>query len=151
MKKYTLNVVAILLISLSAFASNPAYGDSHSYDFHADAKMAHKNFGPIDKAYGYMNVITDNSGKSTINVMFSNGSEIDWARFNARVKFLDSSGLVIEEEHIYRWIDAAGVDGAEERRVSKSLTVTEFETIEVDFYLSDLSDINLAMLVGIEG
>lgn len=144
MNKYTMNIAAALFVSGLAFASNPAYGESHSYDFQANAKMQHKQYGLVDKAYGLVNVVTDNDGKGTIDVMFSNGSQIDWAKFNARLKFVDASGTIIKQEHIYRWLDAAGEDGATERKVSKSLTVFGFETIEVEFYLTDIPETGVA-------
>ena len=140
MNKYTLNTVAALLVSCLAFASNPAYGEAYPHDFQANAKMLHKQYGPVDKAYGLVNVVTDNDGKGSIDVMFSNGSQIDWAKFNAQLKFIDASGAIVKQEHIYRWLDAATEDGATERKVSKSLTVSGFETIEVEFYLTDIPE-----------
>lgn len=143
MNKYLLNIT-LLLASALQMTSIPAYGESHSYDFHADAKMLHKHHGPVDKAYGLVKVVTDHHGKGTIDVMFSNGSQIDWAKFNAHVKFLNASGSVVREEHIYRWLDAANEDGAAERKISKSLTVSGFETIEVEFYLTDIPGTDVA-------
>ena len=140
MNKTLLKIASICLVPLCLLGSRQAFAVSHPYDFHADAKMAHQNIGPVEKAYGYMNVVTDTSGKGIINVMFSNGSELNWARFNARVKFLNAAGVVVKEEHFDHRIAAAGYEGAIERKISKSLTVSDFDSIQVDFYLSDLPD-----------
>lgn len=144
MKQYIVNFAAAWLLSGLVLASNSAYGESHPYDFQANAKMVHKLHGPVDNAYGLINVVSDNEGKGVIDVMFSNGSQIDWVKFNARVKFLNASGSVISEQHFYRWLDAAGEDGAAERKLSKRLAVTGFETIEVEFYLTDMPESGIA-------
>ncbi len=143
MYKYLLNL-AFMLVSGLLVASSPAYGESHPFDFHINAKMQHKHHGPVDKAYGLVSINTDNHGNGIIDVMFSNGSQIDWAKFNAHIKFLNASASVIKEEHIYRWLDAAGEDGATERKVSKLVTISGFESIEVDFYLTDMPESGIA-------
>jgi len=107
--------------------------------------MQHERLGPIDQAYGYMNVVTDESGNGTINVMFFNGSGRDLAQFNARVTFLDETDNVIGEEHFDCWLDAAGLDEAIECKVTKPLSLSNFETIEVDFYLSEIDEISAAL------
>jgi surface antigen len=132
-----LKIASICLLPLSLLASKQALAVAHPYDFHADARMVHQNLGPVDKAYGYMNVVTDTNGNGIINVMFSNGSRLNWARFNARVKFLDVAGEVIKEEYFEHRIAAAGNDGAIERKVTKPLAVSNFDSIQVDFYLTD--------------
>ena len=137
MNKTLLKIASICLVPLFLLGSRQAFAVTHPYDFHADASMAHQNLGPVAKAYGYMNVITDTSGHGIINVMFSNGSQLNWARFNARVKFLDAAGAIIKEEVFDHRIAAAGNEGAVERKVSKPLTVSNFESIQVDFYLTD--------------
>ena len=139
MNEYVLLVIATLMAICSMVFSSLASAASHPYEFHADASMAHVRHGPVDKAYGYMYVVTDASGRGSINVMFSNGNADNWARFNARVRFLNAAGQVVREEVFESWLDAAA-DGAIERRVARPLEATEFETIEVDFYLSDISD-----------
>ncbi|MCP4187880.1 MAG: hypothetical protein GY763_09805 [Gammaproteobacteria bacterium] len=133
-------VASGLLIIIPALASTPVWAVSHPYDFHADARMVYENNDPVDKAYGYMNVITDNSGKGFINVMFSNGSSINLARFNARVKFLNAAGSVIKEEYFAHRISAAMTSGAIERKVTKPLPVSNFDSIQVDFFLSEVPD-----------
>ena len=133
-------LIAGMLLAIASFISNSAFAVSHPYDFHVDAKMVHKNHGPVENAYGYMNIITNDNGSGTINVMFSNGSRLNLARFNARVKFLNASGSVIKEEHFGHRISAASFTGAVERKVSKPLTVSNFDSIQVDFYLSDIPD-----------
>ncbi len=133
-------LIAGILLALASLIGNSASAVSHPYDFHTDAKMVHKSYGPVDKAYGYMNVITNDRGNGVINVMFSNGSSLNLARFNARVVFLSASGSVIKEEHFGHRISAAGYSGAVERKVSKPLTVSNFDSIRVDFYLSDIPE-----------
>ena len=99
---------------------------------------APKSHGPVDNAYGYMYIETDVNGDGVITVMFSNASEVDLARFNARVKFLDESGAVVGEEYFDCWIDAEGYREAIECKLSRPLTHSGFESIEVDFYLTDV-------------
>jgi len=99
--------------------------------------MVYNDFGPVDKTYGYLNIVTNDNGKGIINVMFSNGRQSDWVKFNARVKFLDVSGRVIEETTLHRWIGPAGSEGAVERKVVKPLKVSIFHAIEVEFYLTE--------------
>ena len=140
MNKTLLKIASICLVPLFLLGSRQAFAVPHPFDFHADAKMVHHDIGPVENAYGYMNVVTDNSGNGMINVMFSNGSRLNWARFNARVKFLNAAGVVVKEEYFDHRIAAAGNDGAIERKVSKPLGATEFDSIQVDFYLSDLPD-----------
>lgn len=140
MNKHILNVLNAVLILGLTIAMNLAYGETRPYIFNAQAKMLDKHREPVDRAYGLINIITDNSGKGRIDVMFSNGSNIDWAKFNAHVIFLNASGSVLKDEHIYRWLDAANDEGASERKVSKLLSVTDFTNIEVDFYLSDIPE-----------
>jgi hypothetical protein len=140
MNKTLFKVASICLVPLSLLGSRQALAVSHPYDFHADAKMVHQNTGPVEKAYGYMNVTTDTSGNGIINVMFSNGSRLDRARFNARVKFLNAAGELVKEEYFDHRVAAAGNDGATERKVTRPLTVPDFASIQVDFYLSDLPE-----------
>jgi hypothetical protein len=140
MKNYGFKFIVALLLSVPVFVANPALAAAEAYEFHADANMAHKSRGPVDKAYGYMNIVSAANGKLIINVMFSNGNESKWARFNARVKFLSASGRVIKEENFERWIAAAGGNGASEHRISKGLTSPDFKSVKVDFYLSDVPD-----------
>ena len=87
-----------------------------------------------------MNGVTDTIGKGIINVMFSNGSRLNWVRFNAHVKFLNAAGEVVKEEYFDHRIAAARNEGAIERKVTKPLTVSDFDSIQVEFYLSDLPD-----------
>ena len=139
MSEYFLYMAAVLLVSVTAFVLNPAQAASHQIDFHKASRMMHSSYGPVDKAYGLMTLSTGSNGEGIINVMFSNGSPIGGARFNARVKFLDASGAVIKEEHFDYRIAAAGYDGAVERKLTKPLDLSNFDSIEVDFYLSDIS------------
>jgi len=137
MNKTLLKIASICLVPLCLLGSRQAFAVAHPYDFHADARMVHQNLGPVEKAYGYMNVVTDTDGQGIINVMFSNGSQLNGARFNARVKFLDAAGAIIKEEVFDHRIGAAGNEGAIERKVTKPLALSNFESIQVDFYLTD--------------
>lgn len=71
--------------------------------------------------------------------MLSNGSSLDIARFNAQLKLLDADGRLIREESFSRRIEAAGVDGATQSRLSKLVDLTQFSTLQVDFYLSNVA------------
>jgi hypothetical protein len=110
--------------------------------------MFHESHGRIDETYGYVYVTTDKIGAGTISVMFSNGSRLDGAKFNARVKFLDTSGAVMKEEYFNQRIAAADLQGAAEGKVSKPFRLSGFDSgfdsIEVDFYLSDIPESNLS-------
>jgi hypothetical protein len=140
MSEYTLYVATALLITLSAFVLHPAQAASHATEFHEFARMAHKSYGRIDETYGYVYVTTDAGGAGTISVMFSNGSRLNGAKFNARVKFMDTSGAVLKEEHFDQRIAAADFQGAVEGKISKPLTFSNFNSIQVDFYLSDIPE-----------
>ena len=142
----TSKLVSAGLFALSLLSSLPADAASHPFEFHADARMQHDRYGPIDQAYGYMNVVTDDNGKGTINVMFFNGSGLDLAQFNARVQFLDTAGSVIEEQHFDCWLDAAGLREAIECKVTKPLTRSDFDSIQVEFYLSEVDEFSAALV-----
>jgi hypothetical protein len=141
------NLVAALLLAFMLLGSMAASAAPHPFEFHADARMQHERFGPIDQAYGYMNVMTDANGNGSITVMFSNGSGLDLEQFNARVKFLDSAGAIIKEEYFDCWMDAEGLREAIECKVTKPVSLSSFESVEVDFYLSDIDDSNATALV----
>lgn len=140
-----LTVTSLLLAAL--IFSLPLAAAPHPFEFHADGRMVHAQYGPVDRAYGYMNVVTDGAGNGTINVMFSNGSGRDLAQFNARVKFIDTAGAVIREEHFDCWMDAEGLREAIECKVTKPLSAANFDSIEVDFYLSEPSASNATAAV----
>ena len=109
-----------------------------TYEYHADARMHHASAGQIDDAYGYVHVITDKKGHGVIRVMFSNGTKLDRARFNAQVKFLDDKGTVIREERFDRHIEAADNQGAAERELTRLLDLNDFASIRVEFFLSEV-------------
>ena len=132
-----LNMVLPLLVSL--FASLPASAVGHPYDFAVDARMPIHDQDAVTKTYGFMTLVTDGEGNGTIDVMFSNGNNAHSARFNARVKFLDTDGTVIREEYFDHWLAAAEFDEAIEGKVTKHLPLSDFESIQVDFFLSDIS------------
>ena len=144
MSEYTLYMTTALMITVSAFLLHPAQAASRTTEFHEFASMAHESFGRIDETYGYVYVTTDAGGAGTISVMFSNGSSLNWAKFNAHVKFLDTSGAVIKEEYFNQRIAAADFQGAAEGKISKPLTFSNFESIQVDFYLSDIPESGLS-------
>ena len=143
----TSSLVAALLLPLALLGSKTAGAAPHPFEFHADARMQHELYGPIEQAYGYMNVVTDENGNGSINVMFSNGSGLDLAQFNARVKFLDSAGAIIREEYFDCWMDAEGLQEAIECKVTKPLSLSNFDAVEVDFYLSEIDEFNAAAVV----
>lgn len=143
----TSKLLAAALLPLSLLFSLTAGAASHPFEFHADARMQHALHGPVEQAYGYMNVITDDKGNGSITVMFSNGSGLDLAQFNARVKFLDSAGAIIKEEYFDCWMDAEGLREALECKVTKPLSLSSFDSVEVDFYLSDIDELNTTAAV----
>lgn len=124
--------ILLLLVCVPALASQP------TYEFHRDARMQHQNGGPVKDAYGYVYVVTDKKGHGVIRVLFSNGTRLDNARFNAQVKFLDAAGELVRQESFSQRIDAAGVDGAAEHSLSKLVGLTEFASVQVDFFVSDI-------------
>lgn len=141
------NIIKLTLampVLLALLASQPASAIGYPFEFSADAKMTYRSETAIEKAYGFMTVVTDKNGDGTINVMFSNGSRSTSARFNARVKFLDQSGAVIREEYFDHWLAAAEFDEAIEGKVTKAMMLADFESIEVDFYLSNVSGLDKA-------
>ena len=144
MSEYILYLTTVILITLSAFVLHPAQAASDTSEFHEFARMFHQSHGRIDETYGYVYVTTDKIGAGTISVMFSNGSRLDGAKFNARVKFLDTSGAVIREEYFNQRIAAADLQGAAEGKVSKPFTLSGFDSIEVEFFLSDIPESSLS-------
>jgi len=127
-----------LLLSLLLLACGQAAAGNPNYEYHLNASMQHADIGSVKNAYGYVYVVTDKKGHGVIRVMFSNGTSLDYVRFNARVKFLDADGALIREEYFERRIEAAGSDGAAERSLSKLADLSEFAAVEVDFFLSDI-------------
>lgn len=130
--------LAKALICVCAFVFSHVHAVAQAYEYHADARMQLPSHGPVDDAYGYLYVETDADGNGTITAMFSNASEVGMARFNAHVKFLDPAGAVVGEELFACWIDREGMLEAIECKLSRPLAHSGFESIKVDFYLSDL-------------
>jgi len=147
MNKYPLLTAAALSIPISIVAATRVDAAPEPFEFHADAVMVHERLGPVENAYGYMNVITDINGQGTINVMFSNGSDLERAQFNARARFLNAGGGLVQEELFDCWIDAEGLREAAECKVSQPLKVTGFDRVEVDFYLTDIPELSAALTV----
>ena len=129
MYRFAVIYLAALLGPFFTLVAGQAQAVSHPYEFHSDAKIATLDQDPIDKAYGYMNVFTNPDGHGLINVMFSNASRVDEAEFNARVKFLDRDGEVIQEERFNCWIDSSGIEHPIECKVSKYVTLINFDSI----------------------
>jgi len=145
MDRNSLIAAAALWIPVLLATPPQAAAAAQPFEFHADATMVHERIGPVENAYGYMNVITDGKGTGTINVMFSNGSELARAQFNARVKFLGAGGKLLREENFDCWIDAEGLREPGECKVSHPLTVRGFESVQVDFYLTDIPELSAAL------
>jgi hypothetical protein len=131
-------IYAILLLPLLILTCGQAIAGKLNYKYHADARMQHAVSGAVENTYGYVYLVTDKKGHGVIRVRFSNGTALDHARFNVRVKFLDVDGALIREEHFARRIEAAGSHGAAERRLSKLVHLPEFAAVKVDFFLSDI-------------
>ena len=135
MKSHLLKILLGTLISISG--SSLSWAVDHPVDIHRHAKMAYLDFGPVDKTYGYLNIVTNQNGKGMINVMFSNGRQTDWVKFNARVTFFDESGVIIKEANLHRWVGSASSEGAAERKVSKPFNAPSFDKVEVEFYMTE--------------
>ncbi|MCP4470192.1 MAG: hypothetical protein GY815_05815 [Gammaproteobacteria bacterium] len=137
MKNFLSHSILVLLLPMLILAWGQAAAANHAYEFHADDGMRHATRGAVENAYGYMYALTDKKGHGAISVMFSNGNRLQAAQFNARVKFVDARGSVIKEEHFTQRIAAAGRDGAVERKLVRAISLSGFDSIEVDFYLTD--------------
>ena len=146
MNKVRLKINTLLLLPLLLLTCGQASAVSDNYEYHADARMQHATRGSVKDAYGYVYVVTDKKGHGVIRVMFSNGSSLDYARFNASVKFIDADGTLIREEHFERRIEAAGFHGAAERRLTRLVDLAEFASVRVEFFLSDIPQATLAGL-----
>ena len=138
MKISPLLICAIMLLLVCV----PAFASQQTYEFHQDARMQDQAGGLVKDAYGYVYVATDKKGHGVIRVMFSNGTRLDNARFNAQVRFLDADGRLIRNESFSDRIQAAGVDGAAERRLSKLVDLAEFASLQVKFFLSDIPTVS---------
>lgn len=128
----------LLLIPVLLLACGQARAVNPTYEYHADARMRQVSGELVDHAYGYAYVVTDKKGHGVIRVMFSNGSPLHGARFNAHLSFVDADGVVIREEHFDRHIEAADAGGAQERSVSKLVKLADFASVQVDFFVSDI-------------
>jgi len=137
---------ALLLLPLLLLTCGQAAAVGNNYEYHADARMQHASQGTVKDAYGMVYVVTDKKGHGVIQVMFSNGTSLDHARFNASVKFIDAGGATVREEHFERRIEAAGFHGAAERRLTRLVDLAEFASVRVDFFLSDIPVATLARL-----
>ena len=146
MNKMRRKINALLLLPLLLLTCGQAVAVNNNYEYHADARMQHATQGSVKNAYGYVYVVTDKKGHGVIRVMFSNGTPLDHARFNASVKFLDADGALIREEHFERRIEAAGFQSAAERRLTRLVDLAEFAFVRVEFFLSDIPVATLAGL-----
>jgi len=138
MKNFLYHSVLALLLPMSILAWGQAGASNQAFEFHADARMEHATLGPVENAYGYMYALTDKKGHGAVNVMFSNGNRRQVAQFNARVKFVDAHGSVIEDEYFTCPIAAAGRGGAVECKLTRAISLSGFDSIEVEFYLTDV-------------
>ena len=129
-------LAAALLLLLTAIGAGRAQAGP-GYEYLADARMQHTGNG-IDNAYGLVHLVTDHKGRGFIRVLFSNGTELDHVQFNAQVKLLDADGRVVREEWFDRRLEAAGQLGAAEREITRLLDLEAFESMQVEFFLSDL-------------
>jgi len=138
MKNYLYHSILALLLPISLLAWGQAGASNPAFEFHADARMEHATKGPVESAYGYMYALTDKKGHGAVNVMFSNGNRRQVAQFNARVMFVDAYGRVLEDEYFTCPIAAAGYEGAVECKLTRAISLSGFDSIEVEFYLTDV-------------
>ena len=127
-----------LLILLPLIGLGPAYAAPPLEEHHVDARMQYLDRGAIASTYGYLRVFKDQSGNALIETMFANGNPAIDALFNAGIRLLDASGRVLHRVELKCPLSAGDVDEATECKVSKSLRHIAFDTVEVDFYLSDM-------------
>ncbi len=137
MNKILLKLTLALFTVLAVLGLNQVYAASSPLEFHADAKMRHVDGRAVDRTHGFLRVVADGVGNGLVDVMFSNGNSQLKARFNARVEFRDASGRIVREEHFACRLGRAGSGGARECKVSRVLKRSWFESVEVDFYLTD--------------
>lgn len=133
-------MTATITAALIVLAGGSAAASAATYEYHADAPMRHASGVSVEQAYGYAYVVTDMKGHGVIRVMFSNGSPLHRARFNARIRFLAADGSIVLQEKLDRRVEAANALGPAERRVSKLGELNEFASVEVDFFLSDVAE-----------
>ncbi len=138
MNKLDTGLLAFLLLPVLWFSCGQAVASHPAWEYHADAAMQLENGNRVEQAYGYAYVVTDKRGHGVIRGLFSNGSSLHHALFNARIRFLDEAGRLIRVETFEDRIEAAGTDGAAERQLTKLVDLTEFADVEVDFFLSDV-------------
>ncbi len=138
MDKILLKLTLVLFFLLAAVGLNRVYAASTPHEYHADARMSYRGHGPVASTHGYLRVISDSTGIGLVDVMFSNGNPTLRALFNARVRFLSAAGRVLREAHFNCRLGGAGEDGASECKVTQPLSRTAFDSIQVDFYLSDM-------------
>ena len=134
-----LMLIALTGLSLVSLASS-------AEEFHYSASMKYDDNGPVANTHGNLRVISDWSGYGLIDVMFSNDNPAIHALFNAQVRLLDASGHVVNQTHFNCWVGDPNDDAASECKVSKPLRPVLFDSVEVDFYLSDVPDPNLITL-----
>ena len=144
MNRFKTLLTAALLFPM-VVASLPAMAAA-AEEFHTSANMRYGGQFAIPETHGYVRVISDASGNGMIDVMFFNGNPEVQALFNASVRFIDASGRLVVETHFNCRVGEVSPDGAGECKVSKPLNKTLFDSVEVDFYLSDLPDPNLLAL-----
>ena len=134
MKLSSLTICVLFLLTFG----KASVADSQTFEYHHDAVMQLQSGDLIQGAYGYVYVATDKKGHGVIQVMFSNATGLNNARFNAQVRFFDRDGRLLREEWFSQQVAAAGHDGAAEDRLSRLVDLDEFDTLKVELYLTDI-------------
>ncbi len=133
--QYPLYLGTVLLVLLSLMFLGTAQAASWPYSYQADALLQQANGEPADDARAYLEIRSYRPGEGRITLVFANGSRSAAARFNARIRFFDEDGDLLREEHFESRLGAADTDGAFERRLTRTLRVDEFASIDTEFYL----------------
>jgi hypothetical protein len=145
MKNMLMNILSLLMLISLIGLSRVAWASS-AEEFHYSARMKYDDYGPVANTHGYLRIISDDSGYGLIDVMFSNDNPAIHALFNAHVRLLDATGQVVNQTHFNCRVGDSNDDAASECKVSKPLRPVLFDSVEVDFYLSDVPDPNLITL-----
>ena len=145
MKNISMKILSLLML-IALTGLSPVSLASSAEEFHYSAGMKYDDYGPVAKTHGYLRIISDASGYGLIDVMFSNHNPAIHALFNAHVRLLDASGQVLNQTHFNCRVGDPSGDAASECKVSKPLRPVLFDSVEVDFYLSDVPDPNLITL-----
>ncbi len=143
MKVQITNFKPQLLFLLAVIGINPAYAATYTDEIHLDANMRYLDRNIVAKTYGYLRVIKGSSSNVLVETMFSNGNPSIDALFNASILFLDDSGRVLRRANLNCPLGAGATDEATECKVSKIIKAIPFDSVEVNFYLSGISNPDL--------